>query len=290
MWDKWFQDSPGLFLWCGFENVKWAAFAKHACSCYYMDLHRVGREIQLQLQMWANISQEQIALEYKQLTFKKHVSVLAEDESMYRFLPKIRLTSFLKLPLCRCRSLTLVQCVLSVCSYRPLSLEEQNYTLFCHVELVLPPHLVLAWLWVSAKEPLTNSLQIWAPLVYRLCCQCLSRQSMAQDHWGRFSCSYLNWPKQEHGTPLLLCAELVTHISFIDVVTTLLPNCFTLHRWQSIETRLWEMCGPFTDSDRLVFFWACSQLGPLARLLNCAAFNTWPLLPVINPTAVIADQ
>lgn len=71
MWDKRFQDSPGLFLWCAFENVKWDACAKHVCSFYYMNLHRFGSEIQLQLQTWANISQEQIALEYKQLTLKK---------------------------------------------------------------------------------------------------------------------------------------------------------------------------------------------------------------------------
>lgn len=50
MWGIHFQDSFGLFLWYAFENVKWIAFAKHARSCYYTDLHRSGSEIQLQLQ------------------------------------------------------------------------------------------------------------------------------------------------------------------------------------------------------------------------------------------------
>ena len=130
MWGIHFQDSPGLFLWYAFQNVKWIAFQSMlpaAITWTYTDL-----------ELKCNCSCKDMGKHFSranctwiQVTYflKTCLSVLAEDEAVYRFPLKIRLTPFLKLPLYRCRSLTLTQCGLSHrCSYWPPSLEEQNYT------------------------------------------------------------------------------------------------------------------------------------------------------------------
>lgn len=155
--------------------------------------------------------------------------------------------------MCRCRSLTLN----SLCSYQPLCLEEQDYTLTqCRV---LSHPLVLSWCdWTSEKQFLANLLQVSAASAHHLCCWYLSRQHRLRS-LGRLPCSYLNWSKHKWSIPLHVESWLSRY--HLESSYYLLPNCFIPHRCQSIKTKLWEMCGSLIYSDRLIIFWDWPQLG-----------------------------